>query len=734
MKVADSPPARDEAGARPRRLRRRTPTVIQMEAVECGAASLAMILASHGRWVPLEELRAACGVSRDGSKASNILKAARGYGLTARGMRCPAAELGDLHFPLIGFWRYCHWLVIEGYGKGVWHLNDPATGPREVSDEEFHRSYSGVALELEAGPAFVPGGRSPSLLRALRHRAHGLGAGLAYAVAAGVCLALLGIVLPAFTRIFVDDVLIAGRHSMVVPLLWAMGLTAVLYGGLTWLQQHVLVRLQLRLAVTTSARFLRHLLGLPIAFYAQRYAGEVGSRLGFNDRVAQLLSGQLATNLLAVLVSLFYIAVMLQYDTALAALAILLAAANLVALAAMSARRKTLNSRLQQERGKLLATTMEGLLTIETLKASGGEEDFFAQWAGRQARSFRSEQALGVATQVLNAVPLLLTMLNTTAVLGLGGVRVMEGHLSAGELVAFQGLVTAFMTPVNNLVALGSELQELDAQVTRLDDVLANPAEDPLAPSATPPTWPPGKAKLSGGIELRGVTFGYSRLAEPLIRDLDLSVAPGGRVALVGGSGSGKSTISKLIAGLYEPWSGEIRFDGVSASVVPCDVLRASLALVDQDILLFEGSVRDNLTLWDTTAPDESVVRAAQDACVHDVIAGRAGGYQAVVAERASNFSGGQRQRLEIARALQPDPSIVILDEATSALDPLTEKEIDDNLRRRGCTCIIVAHRLSTIRDCDEIIVLERGQVVERGTHDEMIATGGPYARLIAEA
>lgn len=728
-------PGSDE-GSRPaaRSVRRRTPTIIQMEAAECGAASLGMILAYYGRFEPLEKLRLACGVSRDGSNAGNVVRAARHFGLEARGFAMTPGELCQQAAPFVVFWEFNHFLVVEGYGRKGWWVNDPASGPRLVSHQDFDTSYTGVVLTFKPGPDFSPGGTGPSLLRSLARRARGLGGPLAVAAATGLALAVLGLVLPSLTRVFVDEILIGGHRSWTTPLLWIMGTAIAMLLALTWLQQRTLYRLQAKLSLTSSSRFLSHLLRLPMDYFGQRFGGEVGSRVAINDRVAQLLSGQLATNVLGALMAVSYVLVMAQFDLVLTAVVVALAAASLVVLAAVSRRRRDLGKRVLQEQGKLLGVTLNGLQIIETLKANGSESAFFSRWGGQHARASNSSQELAAATQVLNAVPALLTTVNTAVVLGVGGLRVMEQQLTLGELVAFQALMAAFLLPIATLVALGSQLQQVDGDLNRLDDVLENPTDPQWYGPNVPELDADSEPRLSGHLELRNVTFGYSPLAEPLIKDLSLTVRPGGRVALVGASGSGKSTVAKLVAGLHRPWSGEILFDGRPRTDRPREVLAASVASVDQDIFLFEGTFRENLTLWDGAAPDSDVVDAARDACVHGVITARAGGYGGPVEEEGRNLSGGQRQRLEIARALHTNPSLLILDEATSALDPLTERMIDDALRRRGCSCLIIAHRLSTIRDCDEIIVLEGGRVVERGTHDELCTADGPYSRLIQDA
>jgi NHLM bacteriocin system ABC transporter peptidase/ATP-binding protein len=713
---------------RPRRVK--TPTVLQMEAVECGAAALGSVLGYYGRVVPLEELRVECGVSRDGSVAGNILRAARRYGLRAQGYQSEPDGLRELPLPMIIHWNFNHYLVVEGFRRDKVFLNDPARGPRIVSAAEFDQSFTGVAMVFEPTDDFVREGERRGIARSLGARLRGARLALVYVVLASLALIIPGLIIPTFARVFIDEILVTERANWLAPLLLVMGFTALARALLTWLQQRYLLRLETRIALSESARFFWHILRLPIAFFTQRFGGEIGYRVEINDRVAQVVSEEIATTLLNVVLIAFYALLMFQYSTILAGIGVGIALLNTLALRYVSRQRVDVNQRLLQERGKLVATAMNGLQTIETLKATGAESDFFTQWAGYQAKTLNAQQELGRYSQLLSVVPTFLTAINTTAILALGALLILRGEMSMGLLVAFQSLMASFLEPVNQMVNLGGRLQEVEGDLNRLDDVLRYDADAQVKDAdATPDNA--ANAKLSGTIELRGVTFGYSPLAPPLIEGLNLTIKPGQRVALVGGSGSGKSTISRLVAGLYVPWEGEVLFDGQPRAALPRYLITNSLALVDQEIFLFEGTVRENLTLWDHTVAETSIIRAAKDAAIHDEIIERPDGYDHIIEEGGRNFSGGQRQRMEIARALVGNPTILILDEATSALDTLTEKIIDDNLRRRGCTCLIVAHRLSTIRDCDEIIVLEQGKVVQRGTHDELRQQDGPYLRLV---
>jgi NHLM bacteriocin system ABC transporter peptidase/ATP-binding protein len=703
--------------------------ILQMESVECGAAALAIILAYYKRIVPLATLRRDCGVSRDGSKCSNILKAAQTYGMTAKAYKRDLAGLSRASYPYIVFWNFNHFLVVEGYRNERVYLNDPATGPRWVTIEEFDRSYTGVMVSLEPGPEFRPGGSRPSTIRGLWSRL----SGSLPAVFAAVCAALLlvapGLAIPALMAAFVDRVLVEGLADWGRPLVLGLLISALLRWMLSALEFRILRRLQIRLAVANSARFVRHLLRLPASFYAQRYAGEISSRIALNDNVAELLSGRLATASIDVLLTVFYVAVMWRFSRPLTLAAVAFAVLNFLVLSWISRRRKEGNVRLGMAIGKSAGVGIAGLQSIRTLKASALESDFFARWAGFFANLYNAQQELSVLNFYLGALPPFLFALMTVVILVAGGFEVVHGRMSVGMLVAFQTLAASFLTPVNNLVGLGASIQQLESDMSRLDDVLSSPAQtEPLTTAS-----PDRPVRLRGHVEFRNVTFGYSPVNPPLISGLCFTVKPGQRIAFVGESGSGKSTIAKLLAGLYIPNSGEILLDGTPMQSIPREILANSMALVDQDILLFQGSVRDNLTLWDVSTPEESVRKACRDAEIDSAIAALPEGFSSELLEDAANLSGGQRQRLEIARALAADPSLLIMDEATNALDSETELLIDRNIRARGCTCFIVAHRLSTVRDSDEIIVLHKGVVVERGTHDELMARCGRYAELLAQ-
>lgn len=772
-------------------MRVKTPTILQMEAVECGAASLAIILAYYKRIVPLAELRIECGVSRDGSKASNLILAARRYGMQADAFQAEHLEqLLKVSPPYIIFWELNHFLVVEGLSKNWVFINDPATGPRKISWEEFDKGFTGILLAMEPGPDFKKGGRNKSLILALVDRLKGSVGAIVYCILAGLLLVLPGLAIPVFSQIFVDEILVENRTDWLRPLILGMILTTIFEGLLTLLRLRYLRKLRIKLAVGMSAGFMWHILRLPVIFYSQRHTGEISDRTSLNDDVVDVLSGDLATTAIDVVMMLFYAAIMFAYDGVLTLIGICFSAINALTLRWLARIRVDANMRLEQDWGKAAGVSIEGLQCIETLKASALESDFFSRWAGYYVKAASAQQQLEVTNQILGVIPVLLTSLTSMFILIVGGWRVMNGDFSIGMLVAFQGLMGSFQQPFNTLVNFGSTLQELKSNLNRLDDVLDNSLDPEVKRkdgdeetkgghfrTGVPPVvsaasvqemesvqrqedkkkskgmpiaiaqetiaqqWigKRGATKspefqtqdLQGYVELRNITFGYSPVESPLIENFNLSLQPGQRVALVGASGSGKSTVAKLICGLHQPWEGEILLDGVPRKEIPREILASSLSMVEQDIFLFGGKVRDNLTLWDATVPDEQLIKACQDAVIHSSVISIPGGYDGELLEAGVNLSGGQRQRLEIARALAKNPAILVMDEATSALDARTEQIIVENLRQRKCSCIFVAHRLSTIRDCDEIIVLEAGKVVQRGTHEKLWEEGGVYGSLI---
>ncbi|HXF79239.1 MAG TPA: NHLP family bacteriocin export ABC transporter peptidase/permease/ATPase subunit [Usitatibacter sp.] len=708
--------------------RRRTPTILQLESVECGAAALGMVLAYHGRWVPLEQLRVDCGVSRDGSKASGLLRAARAHGMVARGFKKEPRELAALPMPAVVFWNFNHFVVLEGFEGGRAWLNDPARGRRSVDASEFDQAFTGVVLTFEPGPQFERGGERPSIARSLRQYLAGFRLAVAGAFFLGLALVIPGLVMPWLLGRFVDEVLVAHTAGIAVPLLAGFVVAALARSLLISLQARLLMSTFGRAARSSARAFMAHALALPMTFYSQRSAGELASRVDLNERVAETISADLARLALELVTASFFLILMARMDAGLALVVVACLAVELFAWRGLAWRTAEISQELSVQAGKLSAAATGGLANIESIKAGGQESALFLKWIGLQVQfvnaSIRSQRYV----MTLGQMPAVMGLVAHLSVLGLGSALIMRGTMTVGDLVAFQVLLAGFTAPVHSLFAQTQKLQTLRGDLARLDDVRNHAREEGVEVEGVAP----GTAtRLAGSIEFRNVTFGYNRGEAPLLQDFSLSLPPGGRVALVGASGSGKSTVARLAAGLYKPWSGEILFDGAERGMYERAHLAASLAYVDQDVSLFEGTVRENLTMWEEA--DEATLRQAlRDASVEADIMLRPGGLDAPLQEGARNLSGGQRQRVEIARALVRDPVILILDEATSALDPGTEAQVESNLRRRRVTCLVVAHRLSTVRDADEILVLDQGRVVERGRYEELKASSGRFAELVA--
>ncbi|GAA3115055.1 NHLP family bacteriocin export ABC transporter peptidase/permease/ATPase subunit [Streptomyces echinatus] len=707
--------------------------MLQMEAVECGAASLAMVLGHYGRHVRWRSCASPAVSPRDGSRASNLLKAARGYGLTAKGMQMDLAALAEVRAPAILFWEFNHYVVYDGIGRrfaarGV--RQRPRQGPPFRPHGRVRRQlYTGVVLVLEPGEGFTKGGRRPGVLGAMPARCAEPRAPCPPPYWPACCWSPSARPCPRSAAPTSTCSSSADRPRCWACCFTSMAACVLLTLVLTWLQQANLLHGRIISSTLSSARFLRHLLRLPVTFFGQRSPADLVQRLQSNDQVAETLARDLAAAGVDAIVVVLYAVLLYTYDPQLTVVGIAVALLNVVAMRLVVRLRATRTAKLRADTARLTNTSYTGLQLIETMKATGGEDGYFRKWAGQHATTLEEQQRLGVPSAWLGVVAPTLATVNSALILWIGGLRAVEGHISVGLLVAFQALVTRFTAPLTRLNGVAGRIQDFAADVARLKDV-ENFRADPLYAR---PGDGDSTRRLHGHVELENITFGYSPLDQPLLTGFDLTVGPGQQVALVGGSGSGKSTVSRLISGLYTPWDGVIRIDGRRLEDIPRGALAASVSFVDQDVFLFEGSVRDNVALWDPSIPDEAVVEALRDAALYDVVARRPGGIHSGVEQDGRNFSGGQRQRLEIARALVRRPSILVLDEVTSALDAETELVVMDNLRRRGCACVVIAHRLSTVRDSDEIVVLEHGTVVERGRHEELVARGGAYATLVRE-
>lgn len=698
--------------------------VMQMEAVECGAASLSMILAYFGKWLPLEQVRDACCVSRDGCSMKNILIAAQNYGLEPSAYKVSAEGLAGME-PAIIHWDFEHFVVFKGMKKGKARLNDPAIGPVEVPMDEFRRSFTGVAMTFELTDRFQPSGHQTSIFSYIRRNMSGAYNAFWMTFVFALLLAFVAMVVPLFTRVFFDEIL-SGRNPQWSKVFFClMGMAALFNFVVVLWQQRYAKRIAGQLALRGNTSFLRHLMRLPMNFFAMRYVGDLQQRQRLNETITHSLVEVLAPQIINVMLLVLYLILMLSYNYTLTLIGVVAAIVNLGIVRYYSNRRLDMVRSAQQSEGKYYSATVSCLENIESIKAAGAEEGFFQFWSGLWARKFNKEREMHIQQSEMNLLPTLTQNLLSAVVLLAGAWYILQGDLSIGMLMAFQGFMSAFMAPVDQIVHAGQQLIEMRSQMERVEDVMKYP-EDRHADGRESE-----EGKLLGELELRDVTFGYNPMNPPLIEHFNLHLKAGESVAFVGSSGCGKSTLAKLISGLYKPWSGEILFDGRPIESISNDELTASIAVVSQDITLFEDTLTQNIRMWDPSIEDFAIHFACADAQLHNDIVKRPEGYATKVVRGGQNFSGGQCQRIEIATALAREPMILIMDEATSALDPTTEDHVMRRIREMGITQIVVAHRLSTIRDCNQIVVMEAGRVVQHGTHEELMRQEGRYRELM---
>ncbi|MBR4753773.1 MAG: NHLP family bacteriocin export ABC transporter peptidase/permease/ATPase subunit [Lachnospiraceae bacterium] len=708
----------------------KVPVVMQMEALECGAASLTMILAYYDKWIPLEQIREDCGVSRDGSNAKNILLAARSYGLTAKAYRYDPDRLKEVgKFPMIAHWEFNHFIVVDGFKGDKVYINDPARGTIVMPYEQFDEGYTGICLMFEPGEGFEPSGRPKSVLKFAKERLKGAGSAIAFVSVTTFISAVASIILSGYSRVFMDRLLTGLDADWLYPFIISLSAVTAIWIISEWIHAFYAVKINGKMGIVGNMTFMWKVLRLPMRFFSQRMAGDIQQRQASNETIASRLIVTVAPLVLQSAMLIFYVIVMIRYSPVLSLIGIIAVLGQVYAARVISNKRVNTTRVMMRDMGKLQSSTVSGIEMIETIKSAGAENGFFEKWSGYQASVNNQTVSFNKINSYLGVIPLFLADLANSAVLILGIYLCITGEFSVGMVTAFQGLLVAFMKPAQLLITAGQEIQELTTEMERVEDVMKYPVDVELSDDEIDEEA--DYDKLSGKVELKNVTFGYSRLSEPLITDFSMSLDTGSTVAFVGSSGCGKSTLAKLISGLYQPWSGEILFDGKHISEINRSVFTGSVAVVDQDITLFEDTIENNIKMWDNTIEDYEVMMAARDAQIHEDIIAREGGYKYKLCEGGRDFSGGQRQRLEIARVLAQDPTIVIMDEATSALDAKTEFDVVNNIKRRDITCIIIAHRLSTIRDCDEIVVFDHGKVVERGTHEELMALEGAYTKLV---
>ncbi len=707
----------------------KTPTIYQMEATECGAASLSMVFAYFGKHLPLEQMRIETGVSRDGCNAGNIMRCAKKYGFECHGYRKEPEELRKLQPPCIIHWNFNHFVVFEGFKGKFAYINDPALGRRKLTAQELDDAFTGIVLTFKPTENFTKVKKKNTLMKFIKTRVSGQYGVLFKLLFVGLLLVFPGLVFPVLSQVFMDDVLVGGNTAWFTKLIIFMCATILLQAGLTIYRNKILVKFQKKMVLLSARDFLHNLFRLPISFFDQRYVGDLVGRVSNNANVSDFLAGELAETALNIFVVAFYLVLLILYSPILTVIALASVAVNLIVVKVSSTVISDFMIKLQQDMGRLSGSVCAGLSITSTLKASGAETEYVSRILGSNAKTIALEQKLSKYQQIINAIPDATKMLADVLLILVGGSLVIEGEMTIGMLFAFTSLFGSFSEPIDKLVGFVKNIQTTKADISRVEDIMKYSLDDKFNDDTKKHNI---KTKLDGSVELKDISFGYSRLKPPIVSDFSFKINCGSSIAFVGSSGCGKSTISKVISGLYEPWTGELLFDGIPAKEIPNEVLNASISTVSQSITLFSGSVRDNLTMWNSNISESDMIAAAKDACIHDVISQKPGGYDFQLAEGASNLSGGQRQRLEIARALVTNPTVLIMDEATSALDPVVEKKIMDNIKRRGCTCVIVAHRLSAIRDCDQIIVMSRGgKIAQRGTHDKLSKVEGHYSTFI---
>ena len=707
----------------------KVPLIMQLEALECGAASLAMIMAYYDKWVPLEQVRVDCGVSRDGSNAKNILKAAKAYDFKTKGYALNTQKLRErVKFPCIIHWNKAHFVVLCGFTRNKAIINDPAKGVVKVPIDQFDKFFTGIVLEVIPDEGFMPSGKRKSMLGFARKRLVGAKSLIVFFALTTIIAYVIGIINPVLKQVFIDNLLGENRHDeWLTPFILVfagLSILQIIVGLIEAIYQY---RMREKLDTVGSSSYMWKVLRLPIEFFSQRMTGDIQQRKNENATIAETLVNVFAPLIFNAIMLVFYLVVMMTKSLILTAIGVFTVLLNAFMTQYISKVKVNITRVQARDNAMLAGMTSKGIEMIETIKSSGAEKNYFYTWDEALKNVTQQKLKLARLTQAFGTIPSLLTLAVNYSVLIIGVYLTINNQFTVGSIVAFQGFLSAFMAPATTMIESGQTIQEMRTQMERVDDVMEYPIDENIDRSIPDAVL----TKLKGNLELKNVTFGYSKLDNPIITDFNLTVKPGQMVAIVGGTGSGKSTLSKLVSGLHHQWSGEILYDGKTIEQIDHEMFVGSLAVVDQDIILFEDTINNNIKMWDESIEDFEAILAANDARIHDTIMARKDGYNAVLTEGGGNLSGGERQRIEIARALAMDPSIMILDEATSALDAKTEYEVVNAIRKRGITCLVIAHRLSTIRDADLIVVLHKGTIIEQGRHEELMNNKGYYYDLI---
>ncbi len=713
-----------------KRIRRvRTPEVYQIEASECGAACLSIILQYHHCHVMMEKVRYQCGVSRDGCSAADLINAAAAFGLKGVGFSKSLEDMRSFPVPCILHWDFNHFVVLEGIRGNKVYLNDPATGHRKVTMEEMDQSFTGIVLYFEETESFQHLEQPDKLMTLVKERLSGQQATMLYLLFTGLLLVFPGLVLPILTQTYIDSVVMNGKVNWMIPVLAALAGTYLFQILFNWIRASVLSKLKLKLYMITGYQLLYKLFRLPIPFFDQRYTGELSQRIENNSDINDFLAGGLIEAVLNVLEASFFLVLMVIYSPILTTVGVTGILLNVGFSFLMLRPLANLAMKQRQDQNRLTGVLCAGLSVFSTIKANGAENDYAQDILGYYAGTTESEQRMGRTQQILNAVPAAVSNIFNVIILIFGVNLVINGGCTAGILTAFCQLLASLTAPINALIGFSQNIQLMKANMSSVDDIESATSdqrfqkkEDDKLPEV-----------LSGSVEMKGVTFAYHPGAEPVITKLSLKASPGSRIGITGASGCGKSTLAKLLAGLLYPQTGSILYDGVKVEELSPEILKGCLSVIGQSSFFFSGTIRDNLTFWNKNCPEQEIVSALKDAEAYGLVNSLPEGLEYRLEEGGKNLSGGQRQKLQIARALICDPSILILDEATSAMDPITEKNIMENIRRRNCTCFIIAHRLSTFRDSDLILVMDGGHIVQSGTHDQLMEQEGIYRRLIMD-